>query len=132
MFEMLLGHLVGDYLLQNDWMAMNKSKNTWIGWFAALAHCIIYTATVCAFMQNFDSLWIVAVFLSHFFIDKFAFGWWYLKHIKNMDTHKYFDYLKDSSSKAEAIQAGFMSVIYTVTDNTMHLVLMWGAYQILY
>lgn len=132
MFELLLGHLCGDFLFQNQWMAMNKSKNTWIGWIAALVHCIIYTTTVCVFMWNFDWYWWVVVFLSHFFIDKFAFGWWYLKHIKNMDTYKFFKNKNGYSTKAEAIQAGFMSVIYTVTDNTMHLVLMWGAYQILY
>lgn len=26
MFEMLLGHLVGDYFLQNSWMSVNKNK----------------------------------------------------------------------------------------------------------
>jgi hypothetical protein len=27
-FELLLGHLVGDYIVQNDWMALNKT-HTW-------------------------------------------------------------------------------------------------------
>ena len=26
LFRLLLGHLVGDYLLQNEWMALNKSR----------------------------------------------------------------------------------------------------------
>lgn len=29
-FDLLLGHLIGDYILQNDWMASNKS-NPWPG-----------------------------------------------------------------------------------------------------
>ena len=33
---MLLGHLVGDYLLQNNYMALNKGRNDLIGWFACL------------------------------------------------------------------------------------------------
>jgi len=30
------------------------------------------------------------------------------------------------------IEGGFMSLIYVVTDNTMHLILMWGAYNLIY
>ena len=59
MFEMLLGHLTGDYLLQNEWMAMNKSKNHIVGWTAAIVHCWIYTFAVCLFMWKFDLIWIV-------------------------------------------------------------------------
>ena len=74
MIELLLGHLVGDYLLQNQWMALTKSKNTAEGWFAAINHCVIYTIAVTMFMQNFDWLWVIIVFNSHFWIDKFALG----------------------------------------------------------
>jgi hypothetical protein len=122
MFELLLGHLAGDYLLQNEWMAQNKAKNTWIGWMAATLHCMVYTWTVCLFMWNFQLIWFVAVFFSHFFIDKFAFGKWYLKHLKGLDMMNY----------DTPIRAGFNAVIYTVTDNTMHLILMWGAYKLIY
>lgn len=41
MFEMLLGHLVGDYLVQNDWMALNKSKNNLTGWLQPYIVCCI-------------------------------------------------------------------------------------------
>lgn len=126
MFELLLGHLVGDYLLQNEWMAQNKAKNTWIGWFAATLHCLIYTWAVCLIMWKFEWYWFVAVFFSHFFIDKFAFGYWYLKHIKGLDTYSY------KMVGLSELRAGFNAVIYTVTDNTMHLLLMWGAYKLIY
>ncbi|WP_301108119.1 DUF3307 domain-containing protein [Sporosarcina sp.] len=42
----LLGHLVGDYLLQTSWMAMNKAYK----WLPLLTHCFIYTLSVCAAM----------------------------------------------------------------------------------
>lgn len=127
MFELLLGHLVGDYLVQNEWMAQNKAKNTAIGWLAATVHCIIYTLAVCLIMWNWTPIWIVAVFFSHFFIDKFALGYIYLKYLKGLDTYAY-----KSVQQYNELRAGFNAVIYTVTDNTMHLLLMWGAYKIIF
>lgn len=126
MFELLLGHLVGDYLVQNEWMAQNKAKKTWVGWLAAIIHCIIYTLAVCLIMWEWKPIWIVAVFFSHFFIDKFAFGYWYLKHLKGLDTYSY------KMVGLSELRAGFNAVIYTVTDNTMHLLLMWGAYKLIF
>ena len=38
-------HFVADFVLQNDWMAINKSKS----WTAMLAHCCIYGAVFSAF-----------------------------------------------------------------------------------
>lgn len=41
----IVGHLVGDYLLQNDWMALNKKRNIYI----CMVHCMIWAAVVMAF-----------------------------------------------------------------------------------
>lgn len=143
-FEMLLGHLVGDYLLQNEWMAMNKSKNTRIGWLAASIHCIIYTLAICLFMQNFDPIWMVVVFLSHFPIDKFALAEKYMHYIKGkgmkdyvkkdgwMDGLVYIKTAKKELNSYDVLEGGFTAIVYTVTDNALHLILMWGAYQIIY
>ena len=126
MYEMLLGHLCGDYLLQNGYLAKNKSNNDLAGWLAAFIHCILYTFSVCLFMWNFHLIWIAVVFCSHFFIDKFAFGKWYLKHIKGLEMDDYrWEYHGE-------LTAGFTAVVYTITDNTMHLILMWGAYKLIY
>lgn len=144
MFEMLLGHLAGDYLFQNEWMAMNKTKNTWIGWLSASVHCVIYTLAVCLFMWNFDPIWIIVVFLSHFPIDKFMLAEKYLHFIKGKGLKDYvnkngFFYNHSNLPKPhgelnryDALEGGFTALVYTVTDNAMHLILMWGAYQIIY
>lgn len=140
MFEMLLGHLCGDYLLQNEFMAMNKSKNTLMGWTAAMVHCILYTLAVCLFMWNFQLIWIVAVFCSHFFIDKFGLAEKYMKYIKGAGLKDYIDRVDhqytrtwiDDSEGQRMLTGGFRAFVYAVTDNTMHLILMWGAYKILY
>lgn len=140
MFRMLLGHLCGDYLFQTEWMAMNKSKSNLTGWLTATVHCILYTFAVCLFMWNFHPIWIVAVFCSHFFIDKFGFGEIYMKYIKGNGLRDYIDDVNDTYSRTwinssdgeRMITGGFKAVVYTLTDNTMHLILMWLAYQIIY
>lgn len=38
----LCGHLMGDYLIQNDWMASNKKTH----WLPCLVHVITYTLTI--------------------------------------------------------------------------------------
>lgn len=36
---LLFSHLIGDFFLQSDWMALNKSKN----WLALLFHVVVYS-----------------------------------------------------------------------------------------
>jgi hypothetical protein len=131
MFTLLLGHLTGDYLLQNQWMALNKSRNTLKGWIAAFIHCIIYTASVCVFMWNFDLIWIVVVFLSHFPIDKFSLGEKYLYYLTGGSLT---DYAKKDNvvTHMEVLVGGFATLRYLIIDNGLHILIMWGAYQIIY
>ncbi|AXH99994.1 DUF3307 domain-containing protein [Sporosarcina sp. PTS2304] len=76
---LLLGHLVGDFLFQSSWMAMNKAKQ----WIPLLIHCIIYTATVSiAILIGGFSLSPFAVgilFFSHVILDKRVFVVWWAK-----------------------------------------------------
>jgi len=134
MFELLLGHLVGDYLLQNRWMALNKSKNTKIGWLAALVHCVLYTLAVCLIMWNWHWYWVLIVFASHFPIDKFGLAEKYMHYVKGTGLKDYV--LKHNNLKIpngyDMLDGGFTAFIYAVTDNTMHLLIMWGAYQLLF
>ena len=39
---LLIGHFVGDFLCQSDWMATNKSKS----WYALLVHVLAYTPAI--------------------------------------------------------------------------------------
>lgn len=144
MFELLLGHLTGDFLLQNEWMAMNKSKNTGEGWLAAFVHCFIYTWVICLFTWTFDWYWFVAVFCSHFFIDKFKLAEYYMHYIKGKGMKDYVNkevwkdnlvYTKIDKiplNRYDMLEGGFTSIVYTLTDNTMHLLLMWSAYKLIY
>lgn len=63
--DQLLAHAVGDYLLQSDWMANQKTKNT----VAAAAHATSYGAVFLLFQPSVLAM--AAIVLSHFLIDRF-------------------------------------------------------------
>ena len=73
---LLLGHLLGDWLLQNDWMARGKREGLFT--LAGMAHFATYTAAILTALWLFNdreinlvtSLTIgVSVFVSHWLID---------------------------------------------------------------
>lgn len=81
LFEaLILGHLVGDFLLQNHWMADNKATRT----LPRLVHCIVYSITVYAFSWLAGGISLIAVgiiLLSHFIIDQRSFIHWWMAAI---------------------------------------------------
>lgn len=75
----IVGHLVGDYLLQNDWMALNKKNDASI----CLIHCTIWVLCVSLFSgwifyQNFTGGLIgLILFVTHFVQDHTnVIAWW--------------------------------------------------------
>jgi hypothetical protein len=62
----IIGHLVGDYLLQNDWMAMNKKRST----FHCAIHCTLWTASVCLIASWCNVVAIAILWLAHFLQDR--------------------------------------------------------------
>ncbi|WP_153731680.1 DUF3307 domain-containing protein [Sporosarcina obsidiansis] len=78
---LLLGHLVGDYLLQSSWMAMNKADKL----FPLLTHCSIYTFSVstAVIIGGFPLpiIAVVIIFISHVWLDKRIFVVWWTKKI---------------------------------------------------
>lgn len=65
MFEQLLAHLWGDYILQSDWMAENKTKR----WLPAAIHATVYSL---AFLLFRPSLLAFTVILgTHYLIDRY-------------------------------------------------------------
>lgn len=133
MFEMVLGHLVGDYLLQNNWMALNKSKYSMLGWLACTVHCLLYTLAVCLLMWKWSLIWATAVFLSHFVLDKFGLPDKWLKLIRGRSIEKFLSASEGVPyTPLGGIQAGFTAFVYAVADNTMHILLMWGAWKLLF
>lgn len=81
LFEsLLIAHFIGDWMLQNNWMAMNKTKVIWV----RALHCLIYSA--CFFWLPF--WWIAYIFVTHFIIDSYKPLYWFRRlkgDFKNMD-----------------------------------------------
>jgi len=63
--EQLLAHLVGDYVLQNHWMAMNKTRR----WSPAAIHALLYGLPFLLLVDN-PTQWLVVV-CTHLVIDRF-------------------------------------------------------------
>jgi len=68
--SLIIIHFIADFILQNDWMALNKSKN----WGALSAHVGVYSG--CFFLYSWYDGWIgyavafgLITFITHFITD---------------------------------------------------------------
>jgi len=82
---LLMGHLIGDWLLQTEWMAQNKAKS----WLPLLTHLIIYHVVVFAFlffgtdMRLAPILIVIAVLLvAHAVLDRQKFVRWLMRTLR--------------------------------------------------
>ena len=73
----LLAHAVGDFVLQSDWMANEKSTNT----LAALAHVSCYILPFLLLTTNLITLAVIGG--THFIIDRFRLAR-YLVWVRNL------------------------------------------------
>ena len=134
---LLLGHLVGDYILQNNWMAQRKGSSL----FPCLVHCLLYTAAVCLF-TNHSPEWAAVVFLSHFPVDRWSLADKWLRLIGGRSLTTYVEHGHETSPDAFnknpnlhtnyiALRGGFSALVYAVVDNTFHLLLLLGGARLL-
>lgn len=73
-----IAHLIGDFILQNEWMAMNKRNSSW----ACLVHVLVYiTPFLLTGLEWWQLLWIAA---THFLQDRTGFVLWWIKHFKRV------------------------------------------------
>lgn len=105
----LIGHLVGDYLLQNDWMALNKKSYSTTGWVACVTHCFLYSLAVCLFTGWWDWRFLL-VFITHFALDK------------TMVVAKYMNFTGSFRRIISDINNTSAIWAYAIVDNTFHLV----------
>ena len=134
---LLLGHLAGDYIFQNSWMALNKKNYLSI----CTLHCTIYTLCVCSGLYLFGNinpsfLLLLGIFFSHFILDATSIvnKWMdfygissYMscvsyKSNKNRH-HKVPDWDRVMTS-SQIVQTAFGTFCYIAVDNTIHLIMM--------
>ena len=73
-----LAHLIGDFLIQNEWMAINKKKSS----FACLVHAVTY---LIPFLFSNLAWWqLILIGATHFAQDRSAFVLWWLENWKRI------------------------------------------------
>ncbi|HNB54847.1 MAG TPA: DUF3307 domain-containing protein [Anaerolineales bacterium] len=73
-----VAHLVGDFLLQNEWMAMNKRKSSW----ACFVHVMVYLIPMAFTGLAWWQLLLIGV--THFAQDRSDFVFWWMRTYKRV------------------------------------------------
>jgi hypothetical protein len=106
MIQLIL-HFWGDYITQNHWMLVNKTKQTWKGLLACWLHCFLYTLPFCFITHSPVATGVIS--LSHFFIDHFRLARYIVK-------------LRDWNWYNKKLQPEYLSVwLLIIADNTLHV-----------
>jgi hypothetical protein len=113
MFDILLGHLIGDYLLQPKNMAVHKSDSGFEGFATCLVHSLIYSLSVFIFFPEYTVLTFILIFLTHYLIDRYSLANYWLKLVRGR-----------SHTDTGPFSKEFYAIVYTVVDNTLHLLLL--------
>lgn len=101
---LLIGHFVGDFLFQTNWMATYKAKK----WVPLLTHSCIYTAIIVLFALLEGGLSYVGIFIvliGHIILDRGTFVKYWVIHVQ----------------KATKLNQRWLSII---TDQTFHIILL--------
>ena len=114
--DQLVAHAVGDYVLQSEWMATEKTKRS----LPALVHCLTYTLPFLFLTQNTYTLAVIAG--THFVIDRWQLAR-YVTWAKNRPW-------PGSAPWSESRQTGFhpdtprwlSGWLVIIVDNVMHVV----------
>lgn len=116
----LILHLIGDYLTQSDWMALNKTKNSLV----ALCHTAIY-ALPFLWIGSFSAVFVI--WSTHFFIDRFCLAR-YVVFAKNFMGWPWPTWADCKATGYPSDRPLWMTVWLTViADNTIHLTINWAA-----
>jgi hypothetical protein len=94
-------HLIGDYVLQNDWMATHKSKSD----LACAVHVLVYSAPFFFLVDHYSG-WLIILF-SHFLIDRYRLAYYWVSS----------PWYAGKTEKPAYISVWVMIIV----DNTFHL-----------
>ena len=131
--QVIIGHLVGDFLFQSKEMALRKSERGWLGFWLCTLHCLTYTGSfMCCLVYAamlLASLGVtelpvfnltilaVGIFLPHWIIDRYSLAHVWLKFFKG----RTFESAYASTSYRE-LDLAFTCIVYTVVDFTLHFI----------
>lgn len=109
LFIGLLLAFIGDYVLQNDYLANEKTKR----FLPALIHATIYSLP---FLAVCWSKWWFVIWITHFFIDRYRLAVYWLKLVNWNWESTNFGFANDKPL--------FMSIwLMIIVDNILHVVI---------
>lgn len=115
----VLAHLTGDYLIQSDWMANEKTKR----WWPALAHAVTYGLPFLVVTRSPAALALIVV--THAVIDRYRLA----RHVvwaKNLLAPRRYRYpwAECSATGYHRSRPEWLAVwLMIIADNTLHLIL---------
>jgi hypothetical protein len=111
--DQILCHLVGDYIIQSDWMASEKTKRS----LAAAVHAVTYTLPFLFLTLDPAALAFIAG--THFVIDRWRLAR-YVCWAKNIPWKPWADC---AATGYPSDKPAWLSVwLLIIADNTMHLI----------
>lgn len=116
--DQLIAHAVGDYLLQSDWMAAEKTKRS----LAAAAHVLTYVLPFLFLTRALGALAVIAG--THFVIDRWRLAR-YVCWLKNwLAPHRYAPWSECTATGYAPDKPAWLSVwLLIIADNVMHVVI---------
>lgn len=141
MTELLIGHLVGDFVFQNKYTAINKSRSSFVCW----VHVVMYTTIASLFiLPSFTSLgqyfvFMLAVAVPHFIIDRFslAMKWMHWFNVRNFFEALNSDFGADPNTQtvgeyaARKYDIPFTAIVYVVIDQLFHVLCLYTAAEVI-
>ncbi len=91
--EILLVHLVGEFLLQNNWMDVRKDDF----FLPCIVHVLIYTALCFFFIPGTTLLHIPIIAALHFIVDRFAIAREFVRHAREGKRDRMITYAVDNT-----------------------------------
>lgn len=120
--EQIYCHLIGDFLLQNNWMANNKTKSFRV----AILHAFLYTLPFLYLTSSLSALFII--FSTHAIIDHLGLAKYFVFG-RNWISERQFTWEECSanygSSASTPPRIAFWVMV--ITDNTFHLLINYFA-----
>jgi hypothetical protein len=119
----IVAHLVGDYIVQSEWMASEKTKR----WWPAIVHGVTYTLPFLFITQSWSALLVIAG--THIVIDHYRLA----RHVSWLKNQVGPRGSRPTWEDARATgypsaKPAWMSVwLMIITDNTLHILINIGA-----
>lgn len=120
--DLLLAHLVGDYLLQTNWMAINKFNS----WKAAVTHGVTYTLPFIFITTSLNALAVICI--THILIDKYRLArvfMWLRQSLVGSNELSLADY--KLTKKLKNTPEHLLFWLTVIVDNSFHLLINFGA-----